>query len=396
MTKKNIDTALVTVGRRDEWTHGVVNPPIYRASTCLFKTYAEMRERVADPSAKKLFYGRKGTPTQWAFADAMTELEHAEGTMLYPSGIAAVTGAVLALVKAGDHVLITDSAYEPSRSFANGFLKSMGVETTFYDPLIGGDIKSLFRDNTTVILTETPGSLTFEVQDLPAIIAAAKDQGAYVIVDNTWATPLFLCPLDMGADISVQAVTKYVGGHSDIMLGSAAANKRTFRKLQRTAFQLGQTVSPDDAALALRGLRTLGVRLKQHEEAALKVAAWLQGRPEVATVLHPAFEECPGHEIWARDFTGSCGLFSIVLTEGDDADTAAMVDQMTYFRMGFSWGGFESLILPSDPSSNRTAVPWQANGPLLRIHIGLEDPDDLIADLAAGLDRYSAHMRAKC
>jgi len=396
MTKKNIDTVLVTAGRKDEWTHGVVNPPIYRASTCLFKTYDEMRERVADPSAKKLFYGRKGTPTQWAFADAMTELEHAEGTMLYPSGIAAVTGAILALVKAGDHILITDSAYEPTRTFANGFLKSMGIETTYYDPLIGGDIKSLFRDNTTVILTETPGSLTFEVQDLPAIIAAAKDQGAYVIVDNTWATPLFLCPLDIGADISVQAVTKYVGGHSDIMLGSASANKRTFRKLQRTAFQMGQTVSPDDAALALRGLRTLGVRLKQHEEAALKIAAWLQERPEVGAVLHPAFEECPGHEIWARDFTGSCGLFSIVMNEGDYDDTAAMVDHMTYFKMGFSWGGFESLILPSDPSSYRTAVPWQADGPLLRLHIGLEDPDDLIEDLAAGLDRYSAHIRAKC
>jgi len=393
MTNKHkTDTKLVTAGRKPEWTHGIVNPPIYRASTCLFDSYADMRARVADPYGKKLFYGRKGTPTQWAFADAMTELEHGEGTMLYPSGIAAVTGAILALVKSGDHILITDSAYDPTRSFADGFLKSMGIETTYYDPMIGGDIKSLFKANSTLVVTETPGSLTFEVQDLPAIIAAAKDHGAYVITDNTWATPLLLNPLDMGADISVHAVTKYVGGHSDIMLGSATANKRTFKKLQRTAFQLGQTVSPDDAALALRGLRTLGVRLKQHEENALLIAAWLSERPEVERVLHPAFEDCPGHKIWARDFNGACGLFSIVMQNGDYPDTAAMVDDMKLFKMGFSWGGFESLILPTDPSHSRSAVPWQAGGPLLRLHIGLEAPEDLIDDLAAGLARYSAHL----
>ena len=394
MTKNTNDTTLVTAGRKKEWTHGIVNPPVYRASTCLFDTYAEMRERVADPAGNKLFYGRKGTPTHWAFSDAMTELEGGAGTMLYPSGVAAVTGAILALVKAGDHVLITDSAYEPTRSFANGFLKQMGISTSYYDPKIGANIKNLLKENTTVVVTETPGSLTFEVQDLPAICEAARQHGAYVITDNTWATPLLLNPLEVGADISIHACTKYVGGHSDIMLGSATANDRTFKKLQRTAFQLGHTVSPDDAFLALRGLRTLGVRLKQHEENALKVAAWLQERPEVATILHPAFESCPGHDIWARDFAGSSGLFSIVLKEGSYADTAALVDDMKLFKMGFSWGGFESLILPSDPTTSRTAVKWEKTGPVIRLHIGLEDTDDLISDMAAGLARYSAHLKA--
>ncbi|UTW57721.1 cystathionine beta-lyase [Kordiimonas sp. SCSIO 12603] len=392
MTKEKTETKLVTSGRKKEWTHGVVNPPIYRASTCLFETYAEMRERCADPSARHLFYARKGTPTQWALAEAMTELEGGEGTMLYPSGIAAVTGAIMALVKPGDHILITDSAYDPTRSFANGYLKHIGVETTYYDPLLGSDIETLFKENTTLIVTETPGSLTFEVQDLPAICEAAKKIGAYVITDNTWATPLLLNPLELGADISVHACTKYICGHSDVMMGSATANKRTFKKLQQTAYQMGQTVSPDDAALTLRGLRTLGVRMKEHEENALKIANWIKDHPMVGEVLHPAFENCPGHEIWARDFAGSCGLFSIVLKEGSYEDTAAMVDEMKYFKMGFSWGGYESLILPSNPATCRTATPWKANGPLLRLHIGLENTDDLIEDLQAGLERYSKHL----
>jgi len=394
MTKKTNDTTLVTSGRKKEWTQGIVNPPVYRASTCLFETYAELRERVADPAGKKLFYGRKGTPTHWAFSDAMTELEGGTGTMLYPSGVAAVTGAILALVKSGDHILVPDTAYEPTRAFANGFLKTMGVTTSYYDPLIGADIVTFLKENTTVIVTETPGSLTFEVQDLPAICAVAKKHGVYVITDNTWATPLLLNPLEHGADISVHACTKYIGGHSDIMLGTATANEKTFKKLQRTAFQLGQTVSPDDAFLALRGLRTLGVRMRQHEDNALKIAAWLKDHNSVETILHPAFETCPGHDVWARDFAGSSGLFSIVLKEGTYPDTAAFVDNMKLFKMGFSWGGYESLILPSDPSSSRTATKWQSKGPLLRLHIGLEDTDDLIADLVAGLSRYNAHLKA--
>jgi cystathionine beta-lyase len=386
------ETRLTTTGRRKEWTHGIVNPPVYRASTCLFDTYAEYRERVADPAARQLFYGRKGTPTQWSLEDAVTELEGGAGTMLFPSGVAAITTAILSLVKAGDHILITDSAYDPTRSFAEGLLRTMGVETSYYDPLVGAGIADLFRDNTVLVFTESPGSLTFEVQDLPAIIAAAKARDIRVITDNTWATPLFLNPIALGADMSVNAATKYLGGHSDVMMGTTTANEATFRRLRRTAYQLGQTTSADDAALVLRGIRTLAVRLKQHEENALQVAAWLKEHPLVDRVLHPAFEDCPGHTVWERDFSGSTGLFSIVLKAGDYPDTAALVDDMDLFKMGFSWGGYESLILPSDPSSARSATSWQAPGPLVRLHIGLEDTDDLIADLQAGLARYAARL----
>ncbi len=389
---ENEDTKLVTGGRRKDWTHGIVNPPVYRASTCLFDSYAHLRERVADPTAKELFYGRKGTPTQWSLQEALSELENADGTMLFPSGVAAVTTAILSLVKAGDHILITDSAYEPTRSFANGFLKVMGIEAEYYDPTIGAGIKDMLRDNTSVILLESPGSLTFEVQDVPAIVAAAKANGTHTIADNTWATPLFFKPLDHGVDISVEACTKYIGGHSDAMIGSASAKGAAWKKLSRTAYQLGHTVSPDDAYLTLRGLRTLGVRLKAHQENAITVATWLKDHPMVDRVLFPAFEDSPGHDIWARDFAGASGLFSIILKSGSYPDTAAMVDQMKLFKMGFSWGGYESLILPSDPSDSRTTVPWQAPGPLLRLHIGLEDTDDLIADLDAGLTRYQQHI----
>lgn len=388
------DTKLVTGGRRKEWTHGIVNPPVYRASTCLFDTYAQLRERVADPTAKQLFYGRKGTPTQWALEEAISELEGAEGTMLFPSGIAAVTTSILSQVKAGDHVLITDSAYEPTRSFANGVLKSMNIETDYYDPLIGAGIEELVRENTSVILVESPGSLTFDVQDIPAIVAVAKKHKITTIADNTWSTPLLFKPLEHGVDISVEACTKYFCGHSDVMIGSASASGAVYKKLSRTAYQMGHTVSPDDAFLTSRGLRTLKVRLKAHEENALKVAAWLKGHPAVAKVLHPAFADCPGHDVWARDFAGSSGLFSIVLKRGEYPDTAAMVDQMRLFKMGFSWGGYESLILPSDPSGSRSATKWEASGPVLRIHIGLEDTDDLIAELSDGLDRYTAQFES--
>lgn len=390
----NKDTKLVTAGRRKEWTHGIVNPPVYRASTCLFDTYAQLRERVADPTAKKLFYGRKGTPTQWSLEEAISQLEGADGTMLFPSGIAAVTTAILSQVKAGDHILITDSAYEPTRSFADGVLKSMNVATDYYDPMAGSDIEELVKANTSVIVVESPGSLTFEVQDIPAIVAVAKKHNIRTIADNTWATPLLFKPLEHGVDISVEACTKYLGGHSDAMIGSASANGAVFKKLSRTAYQMGHMVSPDDAFLTLRGLRTLGVRMKAHEENALKVAAWLHDHPAVSKILHPAFESCPGHATWARDFSGSSGLFSIVLTQGDYPDTAAMVDHMRLFKMGFSWGGYESLILPSDPAGSRSATQWKAPGPVLRLHIGLEDTDDLIADLADGLDRFCRQFKS--
>ncbi len=396
ITKKNAKTAtlITTSGRKKEWTHGVVNPPVYRASTCIFDTYAEMQARLNNVGKeRKLFYGRKGTPTLWALEEAMTTLEGGHGTQLFPSGVAAVNSSILACVKAGDHVLITDNAYDPTRSFAKNFLKKMGVEHTFFDPMVGADIKNLFQPNTTCILAETPGSLTFEVSDVRAIAAAAATKkDVFTIVDNTWASPLFLNPLSLGADISVHAATKYIGGHSDVMLGTATANERTFNRLQSTAFMMGQTASPDDATLGLRGLRTLGVRLKTHEENGLKVARWLQSQPQVARVLHPALPNCPGHTVWKRDFKGASGLFSIVLKGGTRDDTAKLVDGRKYFKMGFSWGGYESLILPTSPEQNRDATFWESEGPVVRLHIGLEDPEDLMDDLRDGLNAYSKHM----
>lgn len=390
-----IETRLVTDGRRDEWTHGIVNPPVYRASTCIFESYDTMRERAKDPAARHLYYGRKGTPTQWSLEEALTDLEGGAGTKLYPSGVAAVNSAILALVSAGDHVLMVDSAYEPTRAFARSILQRFGVETSFYDPMAGENIAADFRENTKLVVAESPGSLTFEVQDIPAIAAVCRDKGAWLLVDNTWATPLYCNPLALGADVSVHAVTKYIGGHSDLMMGSVTANERAYPLIEKAAFSLGQTASPDDAFLASRGLRTLAARLKIHEEKALTVARWLREHTEVAKVLHPAFEDCRGHAIWKRDFKGSTGLFSVILKEGTDADTAPMVDHMRLFRMGFSWGGYESLILPSNPAGSRSATHWAAPGPLLRLHIGLEDTDDLIADLADGLDRYRGHMARK-
>ncbi|GHF25627.1 cystathionine beta-lyase [Kordiimonas sediminis] len=383
-----IDTKFVTAGRKKEWTSGIVNPPVYRASTCIFETYQDLQEGLKNPSAKKLFYGRKGTPTQWALTEAITELEGGEGTILYPSGMAAIAGAVLALVKQGDHILIPDSAYDPTRHFANTFLKKMGVESSFYSPRAGADIETYLQPNTSVILMESPGSLTFEIQDIPAIVSAAKERGIKTVVDNTWATPLFLNPLALGVDISVQACTKYICGHSDVMLGSATANKATFPALQYGSYELGQTASADDAYLALRGLRTMGVRLRQHQEGALTVARWLESHDMVHAVNHPALESSPDHALWKRDFKGSTGLFSFVLKKGKEADSGALVDNLKYFKMGFSWGGYESLILPSNPSNARSVNTWQAPGPLYRVHIGLEDTDDLIRDLSEGLERF--------
>lgn len=394
MKNKNIETTLVTAGRKKEWTSGIVNPPVYRASTILFDSYADLQQGIKSATELKLFYGRKGTPTHWALREAMCELEGsaAAGAMLYPSGLSAICSAILSIVKAGDHILITDSAYEPTRFFANGTLRKMGVETTYYDPLIGADIKTLIQENTTAVLVEAPGSLTFEVQDIPAIAKEAHKAGAFVIMDNTWATPLLYRAFDHGVDISVHAATKYICGHSDVMMGIAVANERAWPLVEKTSHEMGLTTGPDDAALVLRGLRTLGVRLKSHEENALLVASWLENHPMVERILHPAFESCPGHDIWQRDFLGSSGLFSITLKQGSYADSAALVDNMKYFKMGFSWGGYESLILPSNPSRVRTATKFKADGPLIRLHIGLENPEDLIKDLAAGLERYTAKV----
>ncbi len=338
----------------------------------------------------KFFYGRRGSPTQWSLAEALTAMEPgAAGTMLYPSGVAAIACAMLAVLKPGDEVLMTDSSYDPSRSYADAFLKPMGITARYYDPLIGADISDIFTEKTKAILLESPGSLTFEVQDVPTICRAAKDAGIVTLLDNTWATSRFFPALEKGVDISIVAATKYIVGHSDVMMGAATTHAKYWTRLRRTAQQLGQVVSPDDAYLAARGLRTLEVRLKQHEQSALTIAHWLKDRPEVGLVLHPALPECPGHDIWKRDFKGSSGLFSFQLGQGDEKSRAAFIDALTLFGIGYSWGGFESLALPVDPEKYRTATQWTMEGALVRLHIGLEDPDDLIADLAKAFEHYN-------
>lgn len=384
-------TALVQAGRRKEWTGPIVNPPIHRASTILYEDSAALKAGGGTNADGHFFYGRRGTPTQWALAEAITGMEPgAAGTMLYPSGVAAVSAAMLAVLKPGDHLLMTDSAYDPTRSFCDGYLADWGVSTTYYDPCIGSDIGTLCRDDTTLIFIESPGSHSFEVQDVPAIAAIAKARGIATIVDNTWATPLYLQTLRHGIDISVCVGTKYLGGHSDVMLGAATANAKWLPKLRRTAQALGQCVSPDDAWLVLRGMRTLDVRMQRHGESGLKIARWLAEQPEVARVLHPALPGFRGYDLWQRDFTGAAGLFGIVMNGGSEAARAALIDALSLFGIGYSWGGFESLIVPSDPAKYRTATRWNAEGPALRLSIGLEDPDDLIADLRIGLDAYQA------
>ncbi len=385
------ETRLVTGGRRSEWTGPIVNPPVYRASTILFEDCAALKTGAGRNADGEFHYGRRGTPTQWALSEALTELEPgAEGTMLYPSGVAAIATALLSVLKAGDELLMVDSVYEPTRAFCRQVLAPMGITTRFYDPLVGAGIAELIQPNTAAIFLESPGSLTFEVQDVPAIVAVAKERGIVTLLDNTWATPLLLPAIAAGVDLAILSCTKYVIGHSDAMMGSVTATAAHYSRLRKMTQLFGHHVSPDDAYLASRGLRTLAVRLKQHEAGALAVARWLKGRPEVARVLHPAFEDCPGHDVWKRDFRGSSGLFGFVLDGGDACARAALIDRLKHFGIGYSWGGFESLALPVEPSSLRTATKWEAEGPLVRLHIGLEHPDDLIADLQAGLARFRA------
>ncbi len=382
---------MVTAGRQKSWTGAVVNPPVWRASTHLYNNVAELREGVKSNEDGRFFYGRRGSPTQWSLADALTEMEPgAAGTMLYPSGVAAIACAMLAVLKPGDEILLTDSSYDPSRSYADAFLKRMGITARYYDPMIGSAINTVFTEKTKAILLESPGSLTFEVQDVPAICQAAKEAGIVSLLDNTWATSRFFAALENGVDISILAATKYIVGHSDVMMGAVTTHDKYWTRLRRTAQQLGQVVSPDDAYLAARGLRTLEVRLKQHEASALQIAHWLKSRPEVGAILHPAFSDCPGHEIWKRDFKGSSGLFSFQLTNGDEESRAAFIDALDLFGIGYSWGGFESLALPIDPAKYRTATDWRMDGVLVRLNIGLEDPDDLIADLAKGFEHYNS------
>ena len=383
---KRPDTKLVHGGRRAEWLQGMVNVPVSRTSTVLFEDVASL-DASNPPRDGELNYGRNGTPTQWGLAEALTELEPgAAGTRLLPSGAAAVSFALASVLEPGDELLMVDSVYQPTRTFCDQWLKRFGVTTRYYDPLGNADeVEVMLSDTTRAIFMESPGSLTFEVQDVPGICAMARKRGIATLLDNTWATPFFFPALGHGVDLSILACTKYVAGHADLMLGSVTATEANWDKLSRTAQLFGQYVSPDDAFLAARGLRTMGVRLRRHEDSAIKIARWLDDQPQVANVIHPAFKDCPGHQFWKRDFTGSTGLFSIVLKSADDAAANRFVESLELFGIGYSWGGFESLALPVHPHRSRTVRREPPPGVMVRLHIGLEDPDDLTADLAQGL-----------
>jgi cystathionine beta-lyase len=383
---KKPETRLVEAGRRPEWTQGLVNPAVWRASTILFDKVADL-DAANPPKDGILHYGRNGTPTTWALCEALTEMEPgAAMTRLYPSGAAAVAGALLAVLGAGDELLMVDTAYGPTRALCDGMLKRFGVTTLYYDPMIGAGIDALIGEKTRAVFLESPGTHTFEVQDVPAICAVAKARGLITLIDNTWATPLFFPAIAAGIDLSILACTKYIGGHADLMLGSVTATAAVAARLEQARRVMGQAGAPDDAWLALRGLRTLDLRLRRHQENGLAVARWLKAQPQVARVLHPALPDCPGHEYWARDFKGATGLFSVVLAGGDAAARDRLIDSLELFGIGYSWGGYESLALPADPV--RTATRPDFEGPLIRFHIGLENPEDLIADLAAAFAGY--------
>jgi len=386
-------TQVTTAGRDPFANFGIVNPPVYHASTVLFKTLADLNDAVKKPF-EGVYYGRFGTPTTFAFEEAVAEIAGGDKAIATSSGLAAITCALTAFLKSGDHVLMVDTVYQPTRKFCDEMLKGWGVETTYYDPLIGGDISDLIRDNTKLVFLESPGSLTFEVQDVPAIVAAAKAKGVLTMLDNTWGTPLNFKAFDFGIDISLEAATKYIVGHADAMLGIIICRDKHYKCLKSTVVTLGNSPGPDDCYLGLRGLRTLSVRLARHGETGLGLAKWLEGRDEVERVIHPALPNDPGHQLWKRDFTGTCGLFAMILKPVSDTALAAMLDEMELFSMGFSWGGFESLILPIKPEYCRTVTSWppegSSGGPLLRLHAGLEDIDDLIADLEAGFARLKA------
>jgi cystathionine beta-lyase len=380
-------TRLVTGGRDANANHGFVNPPVYHASTVLYSTAEDFLARRA-----RYLYGRRGTPTSEALENALRALEGpaCAGVALLPSGLAAISTALLAVLNAGDHLLVTDSAYQPTRRFCDSVLRRYGIATSYYDPMIGGDIAALIKPNTRAVFVEAPGSLSFEIQDVPAIAAAAHARGAVVLMDNTWASSLYFHAFDKGVDLSIQAGTKYIGGHSDVMLGTVSANRATWERLRETVHALGLCVGPDDIYLGLRGLRTMGVRLAQHHQAGLKVARWLAERPEIARVLHPALESCPGHAVWRRDFSGASGLFSVVFKPVAQSAVNAFLNELSLFGMGASWGGFESLAIPFDCTSIRTATKWAPGGPTVRLHIGLEDVDDLIGDLERGFAALAA------
>ena len=381
------ETRLVTAGRDTGAQKGFVNPPVVHGSTVLYPTAADLHAHRGEYR-----YGRYGTPTTKAFQQTLMALEGPQcaGVAITPSGLAAISTTLLSVLKAGDHLLVCDNVYRPTRNVCNTVLKRLGVETTYFDPLVGPAIETLFKPNTRAVLLEAPGSQSFEMPDVRAIAAVAHARGALVIDDNTWATPLFRRALDQGVDISMQAATKYIGGHSDIMFGTISANATAWPIVQETTHLLGICAGPDDVFLATRGLRTLAVRLAQHYRSGLDMARWLQGRPEVIRVLHPALESDPGHAIWKRDFTGASGLFSIVLRPKPQAAVDAFLDGLSLFGMGYSWGGFESLAIPFDCAEYRTATKWAPGGPAVRLHIGLENVDDLKADLERGFAAFNA------
>jgi cystathionine beta-lyase len=380
-------TRLANGGRDPFAHHGFINPPVYHASTLLYPSAADYLAHRA-----RYQYGRRGTPTSEALADALAGLEgpNCAGVALLPSGLAAASTALLSALKAGDHVLVTDSVYLPTRKFCDDVLARYGIATSYYDPLIGGGIADLIQPNTRAVFVESPGSLSFDIQDVPAIAGAAHAKGAVVLMDNTWASPLYFRALEKGVDLSIQSGTKYIGGHSDVMLGAVSANAATWPRLRGLVEAMGLCVGPDDMYLGLRGLRTMGVRLAQHYASGMKVARWLAGRPEVARIMHPALETDPGHAIWRRDYTGACGLFAIVFKPAPQAAVHAFLDALTLFGIGASWGGFESLAIPFDCSTFRTVTPWAPGGPTVRLHIGLEDVDDLIEDLERGFAALAA------
>ncbi|MGO4869606.1 MAG: cystathionine beta-lyase [Roseiarcus sp.] len=376
---------LVHLGRDGETTQGFVSVPPFRGSTVLFPDVATLKSR-----KQRFIYGTHGTPTTEALSEAWTAISGAAGTTLVPSGLAAIVVSLMTALSAGDHLLMTDSAYQPARIFCDSTLKRMGVETSYYDPLVGAGIAALIRANTKAVFVEAPGSQSLEVQDIPAIAAAAHAHGACVVADNTWATPLFFSPHAHGVDMAVEAGTKYLSGHSDLLLGLVSANAQWFPRLAKTVDQMAIPPGPEDVFLALRGLRTMELRLREAERQALALAHWLEGRPEVLRVIHPALPDDPGHAIWKRDFTGSSGLFSVVLRPASEAAVAAMLDGLELIGMGYSWGGFESLVIPFDCASYRTATRWAPGGPSLRFSVGLEDLEDLKEDLDRGFARLAA------
>ncbi len=378
--KMRARTKLAHAGREPSEQFGFVNTPIYRGSTVLFENVAALETR----RSARFRYATYGTPTTEALEKAWTEITGAEDTVLAPSGLAAITLALLTALKSGDHLLVTDSCYDPTRYFCDGFLKRFGVETTYYDPLIAAGIEALMRENTTAVLVEAPGSQTFEIQDIPAIAEVAHARGACVVMDNTWATPLFFPPHERGVDLAVEAGTKYLSGHSDLLLGLVSANAAWARRLRHTFHLFSNCAGPEDCFLALRGLRSMDLRLREAERQGLALARWLATRPEVSRVLHPALEDDPGHALWKRDFLGSSGLFSVILKPASKEALTALLDGLELFGLGYSWGGYESLVIPFDAKAYRTATQWNPEGPALRFSVGLEDVEDLKEDLDKG------------